>query len=350
MYEIDQIRHVHLEISSRCNANCPLCPRSFFGYPHNNGFTERDLTLPEAQIIFPPEFIQQLNELYINGNFGDAVMNPETVDIIEYFKLHNPKIHVMISTNGGARNKQFWQALARLDVEIYFCIDGLEDTHHLYRQNTLYSTVIQNAKTFIAAGGRAVWRMIEFDHNRHQQSAAQHISKDLGFKKFQITRGNRVNSPVFNKEQQLTHTIGDPAKEIGEFDRSFIFDSLWENRINGEVLLEDIVGDEIPKLIECEVKKKKSVYVASTGDVYPCCYLGFEPKTFGQGQWHQAINQQFKHMIQKNNALEYSIEQCIEWFSGIENSWSIPTFEQGRVFMCNRQCGNCGSSSGKSAV
>jgi hypothetical protein len=192
--------------------------------------------------------------------------------------------------------------------------------------------------------------MIEFDHNKHQQAEAQQLSQQLGFERFALNRGSRINSPVFDKDQQLTHTIGDPTKEFGEVDGSVSFDRLWKTRIQGEVLLEDIVGDEVPKLIECEVEKKKSVYVASTGDVYPCCYLGFEPKTFGQGQWHQAINQQFKHMIQKNNALEHSLAQCIEWFSGIENSWSIPTFEQGRVFMCNRQCGNCGSSSGKSAV
>ena len=346
MYTLNQIRHVHLEISSRCNANCPLCPRSFFGYPHNNGFTERDLTLEDAQRIFQPEFIQRLDELYINGNFGDAVMNPETVDIIEYFKKYNPKLHVMISTNGGARNKKFWQDLARLNVQVYFCIDGLEDTHHLYRQNTLYSTVMQNACAFIDAGGRAVWRMIEFDHNKHQQKQAQQLSKELGFIRLDITRGNRINSPVFDKDGKLTHTIGDTLKEFGEID----FEKMRDVRINGEVLLEDIIGNEVPALIECEVEKKKSIYVASTGDVYPCCYLGFEPKTFGQGQWHQAINQQFKHMIQKNNALEHSLAQCIEWFAEIQRTWDIPTFGQGRLVMCNRQCGNCGSSSGKSAV
>ena len=252
----------------------------------------------------------------------------------------------MISTNGGARNKKFWQDLARLNVQVYFCIDGLEDTHHLYRQNTLYSTVMQNACAFIDAGGRAVWRMIEFDHNKHQQKQAQQLSKELGFIRLDITRGNRINSPVFDKDGKLTHTIGDTLKEFGEID----FEKMRDVRINGEVLLEDIIGNEVPALIECEVEKKKSIYVASTGDVYPCCYLGFEPKTFGQGQWHQAINQQFKHMIQKNNALEHSLAQCIEWFAEIQRTWDIPTFGQGRLVMCNRQCGNCGSSSGKSAV
>jgi hypothetical protein len=323
-----------------------LCPRSFYGYPHNNGFTERDLTLADAQRIFQPEFIQQLDELYINGNFGDAVMNPETVDIIEYFKLHNPKLHVMISTNGGARNKKFWQDLARLNVEVFFCIDGLEDTHHLYRQNTLYSTVIQNAQTFIAAGGSALWRMIDFDHNKHQQTEAQQLSRQLGFERFALNRGDRNHSPVFDKDGKLTHTIGDPLKEFGEID----FEKMRDVRLNGEILLEDIVGNHTPQPISCQVQRQKSVYVASTGDVFPCCYLGFSPKTFGRGAWHQAVNKQFSHMLEKNNALEHSLAECIEWFEEIERTWAIPEFDQGRLIICNRQCGNCGSSSGKSAV
>ena len=344
MYTFDQIRHVHLEISSRCNANCPLCPRSFFGYPHNNGYIERDLTLEDAQHIFRPEFIQQLDELYINGNFGDAVMNPETIDIIEYFQSHSSRIHIGISTNGGARGADFWRKLAKLNVSVFFCIDGLEDTHHLYRQNTVYATVIKNARTFIDAGGYATWRMIDFDHNRHQQTTARELSESMGFKRFQLMDYGRNVGPVFDKQKQLTHFIGQQPAWYSNFDE------LMNRRLTGSTPFEDITRAQTPQPIECEVEKKKSIYVASTGDVYPCCYLGFEPKTFGRGAWHDAANAQFAHMIGNNNAIEHSLAECMAWFEEIERTWSIPEFEQGRLVICNRQCGNCGSSSGKSAV
>ena len=344
MYRFDQIRHVHLEISSRCNANCPLCPRSFYGYPHNNGFIERDLTLADAQRIFQPDFIRQLDELYINGNFGDAVMNPETIDIIEYFKLHSPRIHVDISTNGGARGADFWRRLARLNVSVFFCIDGLEDTHHLYRQNTVYATVIKNARTFIDAGGFATWRMIDFDHNRHQQSTARELSERMGFRRFMLSDLGRNVGPVFDKQKQTTHWIGQQPSWYTNFDE------LMNQRLTGATSLEEITQGQTPHPIECEIEKKKSIYVASTGDVYPCCYRGFEPKTFGRGSWHDAANGQFAHMIRKNNAIEHNLEECMTWFEEIERTWSIPEFDQGRLVICNRQCGNCGSSSGKSAV
>ena len=344
MYTFDQIRHVHLEISSRCNANCPLCPRSFFGYPYNNGYTERDLTLENAQRIFQPKFVQQLDELYINGNFGDAVMNTETIDIIEYFQLHSSCIHVGISTNGGARGADFWRRLAELDVSVFFCIDGLEDTHSLYRQNTVYSTVIRNARAFIDAGGHATWRMIDFEHNRHQQQTARELSESMGFKRFQLMDYGRNVGPVFDRKGKLTHFIGQQPEWYSSFD------DMLNRRINGSTTFEEITQGQTPQPIECEVKKKKSIYVASTGDVYPCCYLGFEPKTFGRGAWHDAANAQFSHIIGDNNAIKHGLETCMAWFEEIEKTWSIPEFDQGRLVICNRQCGNCGSSWGKSAV
>jgi hypothetical protein len=114
---------------------------------------------------------------------------------------------------------------------------------------------------------------------------------------------------------------------------------LFHSRKNDEVLLEDIVPGRQVKDIKCAVQKSKSVYISSVGDVYPCCFLGFSPKTYGHGNYHQAANAQFKNLIKNNNALENTLEKCLEWFSEIENSWKIPTFEQGRLVICNDVCG-----------
>lgn len=331
MYNLDDIHHVHLEISSLCNAACPLCPRNFYGYEYNDGYVERNMTLAEVKQIFQPKFIQQLGEIVINGNFGDSVMNPETIDIVEYFKSCSANLTITISTNAGARNQQYWESLAKLGIRVIFCIDGLEDTHSLYRQNTLYSTVIQNAKIFIAAGGFAIWKMIDFDHNRHQQSTAQTLSQQLGFKKFQLLDRGRNQAPVFDKNRQLSHKIGNPV-EIS-------FDRLWKSRTQDEVLLKDITPTRSPTNINCYAKKQKSIYISSTGDVSPCCWLGFSPKTYGHGNYHEAANKQFRDFVQENNALEHSLEHCIAWFNKIEKTWSIPTFEDGRLVICNDMCG-----------
>ena len=197
MYDYRSVRHVQLEITTKCNAACPQCPRNLHGYPHNNGYEEHSMTLAEAQHIFSPAFLAQLIQITINGNFGDIVMNPDALEIIKYFKQHTiPRTSINISTNGGAKNLVFWQQLGKLGVRVQFCIDGLEDTHSIYRRNTVYSTVIRNAAAFIGSGGHAVWRMINFEHNQHQHDQARVIAAEMGFKDFETSEWYGMHVPA----------------------------------------------------------------------------------------------------------------------------------------------------------
>jgi MoaA/NifB/PqqE/SkfB family radical SAM enzyme len=333
MLEYANIRDVHLEISTLCNASCPWCPRTFWGYPYNGGYPEINLSLEQTKKIFRPEFLSQLTSIYINGNFGDIVMNPEGIDIVKYFFEQNPKLTIVISTNGGARDREFWTQLGQTPAIVLFCIEGLEDTHHLYRQNTSWHTVIRNAKTFIAAGGRAIWKMIVFDHNQHQLEQCRDMSRDLGFIRFELGNDGRETAPVFNKHGKLTHVLGNYT---GERD----FTVMFHKKTHDQILLQDVVPGRVPaKKINCMTKQKQSIYVAANGEISPCCWTGFYPRTYGNGQYHQAANAQLVPLIEKNNALEYSLEECIEWFKSVENAWKISNYEQGRLLVCDDNCG-----------
>ena len=326
IYRITDVVHLHLEISSLCNASCPGCPRNMFGYPFNAGYVEHNMTLAEAKKIFQPDFLQQLTGMSINGNLGDAVMNPDTVPIIEYFLEQNPNININISTNGAARDKQFWTRLAQLEVQIFFCIDGLEDTHSIYRQNTLFSTVIRNAQTVINNGGRAVWKMIKFDHNAHQIESARALSKELGFEWFFVPPGRKSNNfPVFNHRGDLVYTMG----RVDQVNLT----QLLMSRAQRPRQPVEYFG-EINDPIVCQIQAMRSVYVDSTGGVYPCCYMGYNPK-----QFNKIENYQYQNLIQRNNANEHSLATCIEWFNHVAASWNKPTFADGRLKICNDVCG-----------
>jgi len=340
IYSIDQVQHLHLELSSLCNAACPLCPRNFSSYPHNFGYDEHNMTLQEAQKIFPVEFVQQLKQMVINGNFGDAVMNTETVEIVNYFKQHNPTLHINLSTNGGARDAKFWRGLAEAGIEVTFCIDGIDDyTHALYRRNTLYSTIMRNSATFIAAGGRAVWKMINFEHNRHQQEPARALSIQRGFAAFIIVDDGRDNGPVYNNNGDLVYIIGEskinftPEKHV----QSPLYHS--DSPQHRENRMKWVNKSEI-KNIKCEVAGSLSIYVSSTGDVFPCCYTGLNPARYRNNTDIGYSMEQINHIMTRNNALEYDLATCIEWFDQIEASWGIDSFENGRLLTCNNACGN----------
>jgi MoaA/NifB/PqqE/SkfB family radical SAM enzyme len=297
------------------------------------------MTLAEAKRIFSPAFLQQLNTITINGNFGDIVMNPDALDIVKYFRQYMPShSNIIVSTNGGAKDRAFWRQLAELDVQVHFCIDGLEDTHSIYRRNTVYSTVIRNAQAFIAAGGNAVWKMIDFEHNRHQHTQARTISAKMGFKQFELIDHGRNQGPIYDKDKNIVFVMGKP--DITDFDVIF-----------GHLAAPDAVTDidnhpiEIKGPIICEAVRLKSVYITSVGEVYPCCYLGFAPKTFGHGthNYTNAVNTQLRPLISNNNALEHSLEECIAWFNNVEKTWDIATYGEGRLIACNNICGGCKS-------
>jgi MoaA/NifB/PqqE/SkfB family radical SAM enzyme len=333
MIAYQDIRNVHLEIASVCNAECPWCPRNFWGYPYNGGYPETALTLEQAKKIFNTEFLRQLTSVDINGNFGDIVMNPGGADIVEYFLSVNPNLKITISTNGSGRSQKFWQRLGSQQVTVMFCLDGLEDAHHLYRQNTSWHRILKNAETFCAAGGVAVWKMIEFDHNRHQIDQCRQLSKTLGFDRFELVQGGRTVAPVFNRSGQLTHTLGNYQGETS-------FEVLFYKKQHDDVLLEDILPGRVPKTkLNCDTVNQQSIYIAANGDVAPCCYLGFYPRTYGQGQYHQAANAQVAPLMSNNNALKNSLEQCIEWFAQVEQSWRKQSYEQGRLVICDDCCG-----------
>ncbi len=334
MIDINDIKDVHLEISSMCNARCPLCPRNFRGYPFNDGYDEVNMTLHNAKKIFSPEFLKQLSSIRINGNFGDIVMNPESPYILDYFKSHNKNLKLVVSTNGSGRNKEFWVSLSKT-AEIYFCLDGLSDTHKLYRQNTDWDVIIKNAKIVIKNGGIAHWKFIKFEHNKHQIDACQELSKELGFESFKLIDHGRNTGPVFDQNGQLVHILGN-------YTGPTEFPILFNKKTTDLVLLEDIVGGKVPKSrISCQTKNMSSIYISSTGDVYPCCFTGFNPRKFGHGEYHQAVNEQIKNLLPpSNNALENPLESCIKWFNKIENSWKQTSYEAGRLVVCDDVCGS----------
>lgn len=333
MFEYKEIRDVHLEISTFCNASCPLCPRNFRGYPYNDGYPETNFTLEYAHKIFSPGFLKQLKRIWINGNYGDIVMNPESTEIISYFREHNPNLRIEVSTNGSARNKEFWQSLASLNVHVSFCLDGLEDTHHLYRQNTSWATIIKNAKIFITAGGKATWKFVKFNHNIHQIDACKQMSKDLKFYNFNLVDHGRNLGPVFNKHGDYSHTIG-------KYNGLTEFSVLFHKKKTDEVLLKDITNVRTPKkTISCWSKHMRSIYIAANGDVSPCCWTGFFPRTYGHGEYLQAVNSQIAPLITKHNALNFPLVDCIKWFTEIENSWDICSYNQGRLVACDDNCG-----------
>jgi len=275
----DNLTHIMAEMTDYCNAACPMCNRYDWDLNLVKEVTNKHhTTLDFVKQRIGEEVISKLKGWVCQGTYGDALMNPETLDIFKYLKDVNPEISIGMITNGGTRNTDFWKTLAELDVNVTFSIDGLEDTNHLYRRNVKWSRLIENVKTFIGHGGNASWSFLVFKHNQHQIEDAKQLSKKLGFKKFESQFSERWQD--FNNEglyrdikslQVDDYVIEKPEQQHQEFIRKE--DDLIRSK---NVFQTEDKNDFLERKISCWAcqPNKREIYLRANGYVSPCCILG----------------------------------------------------------------------------
>lgn len=347
MLNLQDIRRVHIEVTTRCNARCPMCMRNYRGSDYNSGYPITELTLAQFKHILTPDILASIMQspppvngrvpinynfqgVIFNGNVGDFAVSRDGVEIVEYLVENN--VNVKINTNGSSRTPEWWARLASPRVEVGFALDGLADTHSLYRLDTDWDKIIENARALIAAGGNAVWRFVPFDHNRHQEQECQRLAKELGFSKFENIYDGRDNTPVFTRDGKYTHQIGidtRPAEIIPDIKPMLENHITWYNKDTVKV------DADIPGITyECKHYRNREIYLAADGTVYPCCFLGFYPT-----QMHHPGNAELKNLVVENNALEFSLEHCLNWFNNVEETWTLNSIADGRTYQCVKSCG-----------
>lgn len=338
---------MHLEITTRCNAACPMCPRHIGqGSDINPILPMTEITLEQFKSWFSPEYLKQMRRIYSCGNYGDPIAARDTLEIYKYIRECNDKVGLVIHTNGSARPAAWWEELATImnggpdgsrDDYVIFSVDGLWDTNHLYRRNTNFEKIYENMKAYTAAGGKARWDYIVFEHNEHQVEEAKKIADELGFHFFNVKKTTRWNS--FDKDGRgqydvykdgvVTHTLRQPVNEEFqnensiEFKRSFglipqfITDDEFNRLLPDPEAKQDMhVYDNQNKKwivfkhntlgIICRAKQSKyfhlnEIFVDGAGNVYPCCFLGGE-------QWRANTdfnkNDSSKKMIELNGGMK----------------------------------------------
>jgi len=321
--------------------------RNYRGGDYNAGYPITELTASQFRTILTPRILKSIMQpdppvndrpavryddqgVTFNGNLGDFALARDGVDIVRYLCDHG--VDVSINTNGSLRPDTYWSDLGRLGVEIGFAIDGLADTHHLYRQDTDWHRVIHNAQTFISAGGRAVWRFIPFDHNRYQEAECRAMAQQLGFAEFENIWDGRDRGPAFTRDGVFSHHIGDlKPSEAAE-------PPPWRDWLENHITWYDSrtvkhERDTAQLNLRCVHKMKREVYIAADGTVYPCCFLGFYPKTM-----NHPGNRELRELVQGNNALEVGLEQAMAWFNRVEETWNRTSVSNGRTYQCVVTC------------
>lgn len=350
MFSFKNVSKVHLEITDKCNASCPMCPRTTNGGPLNPNLRNIEMNLDLAKRVFTPTFLNKLTFIQLCGNFGDPIMAQDTIEILKYFREINPKIGLGVHTNGSARTPQWWTELGKILSHpgdyCKFALDGLEDTNHIYRRKTVWSKIMQSVEAFVAAGGIAHWEFLVFKHNEHQVEEARALSQKMGFKEFYLKKTSRFYNyktgenepfPIYDVNSKTVGFLEPPSEEKNINPATTAKSDAAST--NAAVEAKSVPMKEVTQ-ISCMSINDGSIYITAAGEVLPCCFIG------GTLQYaHNSLESKYLNKLGNRNSkglivvqpVNKEIEDIIEgdWFKCISESW---TNESSEVHTCKMLC------------
>ena len=348
MYKYEDIRVVHLENTQNCQASCPMCDRNQNGGDLNPHIDLSELTLEDCKRIFEPDFIKQLKTMYMCGNLGDPIVARDTLEIFKYFREHNKDMWLSMNTNAGAKDETWWRELAEVFGRmgaVIFSVDGLRDTNHLYRQGVVWDNVERAMRSFIAAGGRARWDFLIFEHNQHQVEEAEEISKLMGFERFQAKKTGRFVTAKSQKKEshQAVNRKGEKTTELKKPDKKYQNKALSKQ----DMLIQkygsmDAYYDVVP--VNCKVKDEGSLFITAEGLAMPCCWTAGRMYKW----WHKnPMVEQVWDFIERSggknaiSAKKHGLKAVFDTglFDEIEDSWNQPSCGNGKLKVCSMKCG-----------
>ncbi len=360
MLRYNDIQRIHIELTARCNASCPGCPRNVWGGYAIPELQKTEWTLKQFEESFSGDFLRQLDRILFCGNYGDPGPCRELISILQYIR-NESSVEICLHTNGGMRNEQFWFDVGTVlqhNSKVIWSFDGLEDTNHLYRKGVNWDRAWANAQSYISAGGHAVWEMLVFKHNEHQVEQCKELSEQYGFKQFIYKRAlgfeQFSNMQVLDKRGKLDYDIVGPSQDYSNIANANSPQQLPEQtepytlekyKQHNNNQMQRYQRNEFvfkhTKDIHCETIHNKEIYVDSAGTVYPCCHVGHASQhTAGELyiQNREWLLSRFKQeqISCKVNKLKDIVDSY--YFKTVESTWGLRTDNQQRIAMCSTMC------------
>lgn len=113
-----------IEATNACNLRCLMCHREVM--TREVGFMDFDLFKECAR-----QGIEMGVRLIVPFNYGESLLHPKLVDMVEYVKFLSKDTLVKINTNGMLMTREYAEALVNAGIdEITFSLEGCTKEHH----------------------------------------------------------------------------------------------------------------------------------------------------------------------------------------------------------------------------
>jgi len=367
----EQVHKLQMDLTSHCNAACGACVRNIDGGKTRPGLELKHFDLDLFKRIATEDtrgwYIRHLS---LNGNWGDSMMHPHIIEMIKVWTRYHPESMISIATNGAIRSTKFWGDLAvALNLaahhKVDFAMDGMEDTHKLYRRKTSHAKLCENIKAFTDAGGNGVVYMTMFEHNKHQIEEVKELARNLGVRFFKA-RGSftgdreiQIRDDHGNDEYTMKawypenhperHTENDQQIDQTEayFDENErMISSLKDGPMFMEINENFANSFTDHRKSKCPWQDEGEVQIDPWGIVWPCCHISLYG---GGGSMVDVINldkelapgndDTVNEAMEENDLNNDTLKEILSnhWFNKTVNN-AIETAEWG---VCRNNCGVC---------
>ncbi len=300
MWSTETLEWIDIELTSFCNIRCKGCFR-VMSKEADKILNKTYLDLEVIKEKFKKEMFPNIKIINFCGSVDEPTTHPQFFEIIKHFATWG--CHINVATNGSLRTSTWWKTLAEIMPEshvVTWGIDGSDETSELYREGSNFKKVQQNFRAFIAAGGRAHWQFIVFEHNEHQLEIAKKMAVNEGFKEFKTIISHRKDT--------------------------------------GGVKHKKLEVEESPT-ISCKYGNQKRIFVNHMGNVIPCCHLNSKMLEFAVNDKQK---DRFEEILVENNYLNdinlknVNLDQAIygKVWTDIKKSWN----SNNRIPKCESVC------------
>lgn len=292
----DSIKELHVEITTNCNARCPMCDRNVFGGRLAPGLKLNEWSKEDIDLVFSKD-LKKLKRVFFCGTHGDPLSAQYLFEAIQAVKKLGAKTEIF--TNGSLKTDNWWKDFTSiLDTtdKIIFGVDGIE-TNHLYRQNTDIKKILSHMEIACKSKAKVRWDFLVFKHNEHEIETCRQKSLEMGFTEFRLRRTARFDAtrrfPVMNNDFEVTHYLEPPTNpeyvhpslnKMSKFfnqevtDQDIIENAKYQSSLTGPKFY--TYQNKLDYNINCLYREEKKIYVNSRLDVFPCCYISDQQEVF----------------------------------------------------------------------
>lgn len=281
-----QLYHWHFEVSGKCTLKCPRCPRNDQA---RVPWLNKELSLEFFKRVLTTDLLStQVKRVTMCGDIGDPIYASEYLEIVNYIKTVNPKIHVYTITNGSHRSTSWWQEFAAISNEydtVNFSIDGYDHaSNNLYRINSDWNSIM-NAMQIMTQESPAFvyWAAIVFAFNQDHLERIAQLAQEQGCDGLQITHSTKFGSKYGAAFGGSTDTLEPRPEFVSATHRyqRFFHNISGRQQLNQEYLdINQRLFNQIKKQHDtvitpmCKIGNR-GIYVSADGVLHPCSWVSF---------------------------------------------------------------------------